>query len=343
MFEKEARPVLEAAGATLDIRVTGSAGDGARWARDADIDCYDGILACGGDGTLHEVLRGITTRPDCSRACAKLALGHLPGGSGNAVAHNVSCVSNERSDMVAGAYLAVKGVPHAVDVALTWDQTGKIMPAMLMVEWGLISDIDFESEWLRVLGSARFTVTAVQRILGLRHYPVTLELLPSRGATADPQEFYRLCAASADAGVAPKSELLGSKQSEWERVAGDRAVCVACNMPWVDRSTPIAPSARLDDGAFTVVTSSDGLGRLALAREFLRLDAGGHLDTGLLTAQSAVAIRLVPQAGSVSAIGVDGEVVVEADVPKASLDAVLYPGVVNLYMAAVPEPPRSKL
>lgn len=44
------------------------------------------------------------------------------------------------------------------------------MFSFLSVGWGLLSDIDIESESLRAIGGQRFTVWAVARLLGLRRY-----------------------------------------------------------------------------------------------------------------------------------------------------------------------------
>lgn len=38
--------------------------------------------------------------------------------------------------------------------------------AFLSVGWGLVADIDIESEKFRALGESRFTVQALQRVLG---------------------------------------------------------------------------------------------------------------------------------------------------------------------------------
>ncbi|CAH2090863.1 unnamed protein product [Euphydryas editha] len=46
----------------------------------------------------------------------------------------------------------------------------KIMFSFLSVGWGLLSDIDIESERLRVIGGQRFTVWTLARLVGLRKY-----------------------------------------------------------------------------------------------------------------------------------------------------------------------------
>jgi len=44
-----------------------------------DLDLYSLLVACGGDGTYHEVLNGMLARPDGRR----IPFGMIPNGSGN--------------------------------------------------------------------------------------------------------------------------------------------------------------------------------------------------------------------------------------------------------------------
>ncbi|MCK8114006.1 diacylglycerol/lipid kinase family protein [Anaerosoma tenue] len=60
-----------------DLRLTEHTGHAAQIAREAS--SYDTIVAVGGDGTVHEVLNGIMSRPEHDRP----ALGLIPTGSGN--------------------------------------------------------------------------------------------------------------------------------------------------------------------------------------------------------------------------------------------------------------------
>ena len=50
----------------------------------------------------------------------------------------------------------------------------------LSLTWGLLSDVDIESEKYRFLGPLRFLLVGVQRILSLRHYHGTFYYLPEQ-------------------------------------------------------------------------------------------------------------------------------------------------------------------
>eukprot|EP00929_Paragymnodinium_shiwhaense_P049771 TRINITY_DN25098_c0_g1_i1.p1 TRINITY_DN25098_c0_g1~~TRINITY_DN25098_c0_g1_i1.p1 ORF type:complete len:503 (-),score=74.48 TRINITY_DN25098_c0_g1_i1:57-1565(-) len=341
IFVRDALPVLEAAGSTLEVCVTKAAGEAIGIVKEMKLDSFDGILVAGGDGSLHEVLEGLCSRTDASVACKSLAISHIPGGSGNAVAFNVACENNESGDAVAAAYIAVKGHATAVDAGIAWDSQGKPWPLLLSAEFALISDIDFESEPLRCCGSLRFTIMALQRILCLRRYPACIHYLPAEADDAGSgaptaEEFYRLCAGGVAAGRSP---ILGPEPGAqnngsagaWLRHEGNFNVCIACNASWIDTSTPIAPDSRLTDGVLTLVTSRN-LSRCTLLREFLKIEDGRHLENDHVQALRVRAFRLVPEADAPSAIGVDGEMVSPMGEVGRFLEVVCYPAVLRLFM-----------
>lgn len=82
--EKIARAaeVLRAAGITVDISATSDPGSAIRQTQQAVIAGFDTIIACGGDGTVHEVLNGLMLIGPGSN----VGLGVIPLGSGNLLA-----------------------------------------------------------------------------------------------------------------------------------------------------------------------------------------------------------------------------------------------------------------
>ena len=54
----------------------------------------------------------------------------------------------------------------------------QILFSFLSVGWGLLADIDIESERLRAIGGQRFTVWSVARLIGLRTYKGKVSYLP---------------------------------------------------------------------------------------------------------------------------------------------------------------------
>lgn len=78
--------LLKNAGIEASLIVTASRDDAAEQARRAILDGADTILACGGDGTVHDVLQGV--------AGTRVALGVVPMGTANALAHDLKVPLN---------------------------------------------------------------------------------------------------------------------------------------------------------------------------------------------------------------------------------------------------------
>ena len=73
---EQAYTALTESGAQGQLTFTSASGDAKRFAQEAVSDGIRSVIACGGDGTLHEVVNGIATVPD-------VTLGVLPCGRGN--------------------------------------------------------------------------------------------------------------------------------------------------------------------------------------------------------------------------------------------------------------------
>jgi len=71
------------------------------------IEEYSAIIACGGDGTIHEVINGLLHRDDGK----KLPIGFLPNGSGNDM-----CAAIELNTMEQGLKYIIKGDLIKTDV-----------------------------------------------------------------------------------------------------------------------------------------------------------------------------------------------------------------------------------
>ena len=73
--------VLRKGGWYVSANVSGGTEKAAQQAREAVANGYDTVLACGGDGTIHDVLQGL--------AGSQVALGVIPMGTANALAHDL--------------------------------------------------------------------------------------------------------------------------------------------------------------------------------------------------------------------------------------------------------------
>ena len=162
---KIVKPVFDANGADLFIIETTFAGHAKELANQIDLENYDGFLAIGGDGTLHEVVNGMLTRKDHQ----KIPIGIIPGGSGNSYLHDL-----QLTDPIQAAEAITSRNKRSVDVAQV-EVNHVIKYAMNMIGWGLVTDVGNKAEHYRWLGTSRYTILSVVEVL--RHKSRTATLI----------------------------------------------------------------------------------------------------------------------------------------------------------------------
>jgi len=161
---RQVKPVFDAAGVNLTIFETEYAGHAREIVRNLDLTEVDGFCAIGGDGTMHEVVNGLLSRPDKS----PIPIGLIPAGTGNSFLRGFDCL-----DPLDAARRIVAGRTRPIDAAhvTLGEQT---LYAFNIVGWGLVTDILIRSEGLRWLGENRYTVAAALEVLKGRRRAASL-------------------------------------------------------------------------------------------------------------------------------------------------------------------------
>lgn len=138
---------------------------------------------------MFEVINGLFERSDWSEVIRTIPIGVVPGGSGNGLARSIAHHCDEpymSSPTLPSALAAVRNHHTTMDLVRV-ETTSQIMFSFLSVGWGLLSDIDIESERLRVLGGQRFTIWSLARLIGLRTYNGKLWYLPADAPLVEPK------------------------------------------------------------------------------------------------------------------------------------------------------------
>ena len=143
---------------------------------------YDGIIVCSGDGIIHEIINSIFNRKDKDIFLNNIILGSIPGGSANALCKVISDYNNDNTDLENYIYYILKGNSKYIDIQeyelLTEKNISKKVYSFLSLTWGIIADIDLESEFIRCLGGdVRFTILGAIRWLWLREIYGSLMIL----------------------------------------------------------------------------------------------------------------------------------------------------------------------
>jgi sphingosine kinase len=281
------RHILVMRGAVLTEVETTDAGHAESLMQSFDPWEYDGVVIFSGDGLIYEVINGIMKRPDAEAALQQLPIGVVPSGSGNALAKQLTVTAGEPYDIVSSALIVAKGGAVPLDLAEVTQQQGSTAPlatptttwSFLAFMWGLVSDIDLESEACRCFGSARFDIYAALRLTSLRRYRGTLR---HRMNANDP----------------------------WTTVEGQFLMVWGTNVAWGSHDLHLAPRAELANGLWQLLYIQDA-SKLALIDGFLnKLGEGKACDCDFITEVSCTELQLEPEPRTVSSPGhidVDGE------------------------------------
>lgn len=168
-YTKDVEPLLRAAHCTFEMITTKYRGEAGEIMEALDIDKYDVVAVCSGDGLCYEVFNGLGRRKDAKKALTKLAVCMIPCGSGNAMSHNMLGTGS-----VSMATLGiVKGIATPLDlVSVTQGDTRTL--SFLSQATGLVAESDLATEHLRWLGDQRFTYGFLVRIFGKVCYPADI-------------------------------------------------------------------------------------------------------------------------------------------------------------------------
>lgn len=170
-WKNEVKPLFEAARMKLDVVNLKRGGEATDLVEKMDIDKYDTIIACSGDGTPYEIFNGLAKRPDASKALSNIPVCQIPCGSGNAMALNLYGTNKP-----AGAALGViKGIVTMLDlVSIT--QGPRRFVSFLSQSLGIIAESDLATEHMRWMGAKRFEVGMLSRIYKKKCYPCDLAI-----------------------------------------------------------------------------------------------------------------------------------------------------------------------
>ncbi len=120
---------------------------------------YDIIVCSGGDGTLDEVVTGVSKR------AKRVPIGYIPAGTTNDFAHSLHISSN----ILEAADIAVNGVPFPCDVGKFNDDFFVYIAA-----FGLFTDVSYETKQStkNVLGHLAYILEGSKQIFNIPSYHI---------------------------------------------------------------------------------------------------------------------------------------------------------------------------
>ncbi|KAI1193206.1 sphingoid long chain base kinase-like protein [Nemania serpens] len=330
-WEHDVKPLFEAARMTLDVVATTHQGQGIEISEALDIDAYDVVVVCSGDGLVYEVFNGLGKRPDARAALQKLAVAHIPCGSGNAM----SCNLNGSYFRGPSALAVIKGIRTAVDL-MSFTQGSRRTLSFLSQSVGIIAECDLGTENMRWLGAKRFEVGIAQRIFSKKVYPCDVAIKVEIESKDQIKAHYKRIRNSQEQGHGDSSRestagtSLSTSDSrpdageglpplrfgtvkdkipeDWQTISYDKLGNFYCgNMAWMAPDANFFPAACMNDGLMDVVINDGDIPATKYINLMTSAETGKIFDNPLVSYRKAVAYRFTPRNQADGYISVDGE------------------------------------
>lgn len=339
IFQEHVKPLLALAGVTITLQETQFQLHAKDMAKAMDLSQYDGILCVSGDGILVEVVNGLLERSDWEDAI-RMPIGIIPAGTGNGMVKSLMDDADEPCTAANATFTVIKGHKRQLDVATVMQGQAKFF-SVLMLTWGLVADIDIESEKYRWMGSMRLDFYSLLRIAHLRHYSGSVSFIPAPGyeeygepvCTEKENEIFLKSATINEVheNEGESTNSLGvstsSEKHEWKSIKGKFAVVWLHNVPWASEDVMPAPHAKFSDGYLDLIIINE-CPKWSLLNLLLKLKDGGHVKSRHVQYIKVKAFRLTPGVRTGSSpqggiIDVDGEVLARGEVAFGQKDTYL--------------------
>ncbi|KAI0457553.1 sphingoid long chain base kinase-like protein [Xylaria acuta] len=331
LWEHDVRPLFDAARMELDVVTTSRGGEGTEICQALDIDAYDVVVVCSGDGLAYEVFNGFGKRADARKALQKIAVAHIPCGSGNAM----SCNLNGSYAPGPSALAVIKGIRTSIDL-MSVTQGSQRMLSFLSQSVGIVAECDLGTEHLRWLGARRFDVGIAQRIFSKKVYPCDIAIKVEIESKDQVKAHYKRIQNSRlrgdkedggestagaplsisdiqpDAGEGLPSLRFGTVNDplpeDWQVASCDKLGNFYCgNMAWMAPTANFFPAAIMNDGLMDVIINDGDISPLKYIDLMTSVETNKHFDKPVLSYQKVVAYRFTPRNQADGYISIDGE------------------------------------
>lgn len=351
LYSRDIEPIFAAARCEVDVQRTQYSGHGVEIAENLDIDVWDVVACCSGDGTPHEVFNGFGKRKDARKALRKVAVVQMPCGSGNAMSINLNGTSN----CSMAALCTVKGVRRSLDL-VSVTQGDKRTLSFLSQSVGIVAESDLGTEHLRWMGDFRFTWGFLWRLFGKTVYPCDIAIDIAQPDKASVRAAYKQGAQEAEA-ASPISASVPDDEDgplpqlkfgtvndplpdKWEMVPHDTiGNFYAGQMAYMAADANFFPGALPSDGCMDMIRIDGLVPRRVAIKMLVAVGEGKLWEMDDVVYNKVNGYRIVPKNRKDGLIAIDGEKVpfqpYQAEVHRG-LGTVLMKG--PLYQAKGPGP-----
>ncbi|XP_050214396.1 sphingosine kinase 1 isoform X3 [Mercurialis annua] len=246
-----------------------------------------------------------------------MPLGMVPAGTSNGMAKSLLDSVGEPCKASNAVLSIIRGHRRSLDVATVLQGETKFF-SVLMFSWGMIADIDIESEKYRWMGSARMDFYALQRIIHLRHYNGCIAFVPAPGyeSYGEPITYSSVSPSNSEQPLKIQHGYPGPdvdlNNFDWRMISGPFVSVWLHNVPWGGEDVMAAPHAKFSDGYLDLILMQD-CPKLSLLAMMTGLKNGDHIKSPYVIYLKVKAFILEPgprvdDPAKGGIIDVDGEV-----------------------------------
>ncbi|KAK6200295.1 sphingosine kinase [Scheffersomyces amazonensis] len=350
VYQKDILPVLTAANAKISYVETEYSQHAVEIARTMDIEKYDIIACCSGDGIPHEVINGFFKREDRGvKAFNKIAVTQLPCGSGNAF----SLSTHGSNDASLATFHMLKAHRTKLDLMAVTQGVGSRKSTKLSFLsqcYGIIADSDIGTEHLRWMGPIRFDLGVAQRVIQRSKYPcdVYVEYVTrskkdivdhfdshysrNEGFVDFERESmpYELPLITENDLEVSGPELNQPPPASWtklaESVSKNLNILYVGKMPYISNDVQFFPAALPNDGTMDMIVTDTNTSIIETTSILSSLDRGLHVHNEKVHHSKILSYRLAPRLSNPKNhyISVDGE-----SFPFEPLQVEVLPGILT--------------
>ena len=264
---------IKEAGFSPELLVTEYSGHAMDFLSKAKPNQFNRVFIFGGDGTVNEVINGLY-RADLLN---DTPIGVIPTGSGNSVMHDIDCL-----DYVDAVDRALQDNIQLMDVnKVVFDNEVRL--SVSIIGWGMFSYANLLAEQLRFLGTIRYDVASIIKLMQRSFYNAKV--------TIDSESFDIKC-----------------------------AFIVGCNSIHTGKGMKAAPNGGFFDSVMDIFIVKNDVSRMQLMNIFLKVFKGEHIHLPYVHMKKATFLKI--DALGESLFNLDGDLIKSSKVtteviPKA--------------------------
>lgn len=343
IYKGEILPILEAAKVRITYVETQFHGHATQVSRDLDVNLYDLIICCSGDGIPHEVINGFYLRPDKGvLAFNKIAVTQLPCGSGNAL----SLSTHGSGNPSVATFQMLKAHRAKLDLMAVTQGTGESRTTKLSFLsqcYGVIADSDIGTEHLRWLGPIRFEIGVAQKVFSGATYPCELYVkykIDDKTEIRNHVNDYltnnnnnngkNLQEITEEDLQTQGPDLSQPVPHDWDRIddhiAHNLNILYVGKMPYVSADAQFFPAALPNDGSMDMIITDSTNSAFKTTSILMAVEKGKHIDDDKVYHSKVLSYRLIPNVrdNGCHYISIDGE-----NFPFEAFQVEVLPGVLT--------------